>query len=80
MAGGVHVAVLPEHGVEVPVFPVGTPADRVVAAYVGPGELAQLFLPLPLQARQPNAAARRVLRQVPLRWQEHLAAPTDEVV
>jgi hypothetical protein len=42
--------------IDVPVAPVPVLADRVVAADVGPGKLAELFLPLPLQARLPNAA------------------------
>jgi hypothetical protein len=69
-----------QHVVDVPVLPKGAPADEVVAAGIGPGELAQLFLPLPLQARQPNAVARCVLRQIPLGWREHLLASVDEVI
>jgi hypothetical protein len=42
MAGGVHVAMLPEHVVDVPVLPVGAPTDEVLAACIGPSELAQL--------------------------------------
>jgi hypothetical protein len=43
---------LPEHIVDVPVLPPGAPADDVVAADVGAGELTELGLPLPLQPRQ----------------------------
>jgi hypothetical protein len=51
MAGGVHVVVLPEHVVDVLVLLVDAWADDVIAACVGTGELAQLFLLLALQAR-----------------------------
>jgi hypothetical protein len=51
MAGGVHVVVLPEHVIDVAVLLIDAPTDDVIAACVGPGELAQLFLLLALQAR-----------------------------
>jgi hypothetical protein len=39
-----------EHVLDIPVLPVGAPADEVVAAGIGLGELVQLFLSLPMQA------------------------------
>jgi hypothetical protein len=41
-----HIAVLPEHIVDVAVLPPGAPASDIVAAGVWPGELAELLLPL----------------------------------
>jgi hypothetical protein len=70
--------VLPEHVVDVPVLPPGAPADDVVPVDVGPGELAELSLPLPLQPRQPDVAAGRVLWQLPLVYREQLLAAADE--
>jgi hypothetical protein len=40
--------VLPENVVDVPVLPPDAPADDVVLADVGAGELRELVLPLPL--------------------------------
>jgi hypothetical protein len=68
---------LPEHVVDVAVLPPGAPADDIVATNVRPSELAKLLPPLPLQ---PDAAARCVVRQVPLVQREHLPPPADEVL
>jgi hypothetical protein len=70
--------VLPEHVVDVPVLPPDASADNIVPTNVGTGELPELGLPLPLQLRQPDAMAGRVLRQLPLVHREHLPAAADE--
>jgi hypothetical protein len=57
MAGGVHIAVLLEHVVDVLVLPVDAPANDVAAACAGHDELAQLFLPL--ACRRGNQMSRR---------------------
>jgi hypothetical protein len=54
--------VLPEHVVDVPVLPRDASADDVVPTDVGTGELPELGLLLPLQQRQPDAAAGSILR------------------
>jgi hypothetical protein len=46
-----HIPVLPEHVVDIQVLPPDAPADDVVPADVGAGELRELLLPLLLQPR-----------------------------
>jgi hypothetical protein len=70
--------VLPEHVVDVPVLPLDAAADNIVPVNVGANKLLELGLPLPLQPRQPDATAGRVLRQLPLVHREHLPAAADE--
>jgi hypothetical protein len=69
---------LPEHVIDVLVLPLDAAADNIVPINVGANELPELGLPLPLQPRQPDAAAGRVLWQLPLVHREHLPAAADE--
>jgi hypothetical protein len=70
--------VLPEHVIDVPILPLDVAADNIVPINVGANELPELGLPLPLQPRQPDAAACRILRQLPLVHWEHLLVAADE--
>jgi hypothetical protein len=73
-----HVPVLPEDVVDVRILPPDAPADDIVPTDMGADELPELGLPLPLQPRQPDALAGRVLRHLPLVQREHLPAAADE--
>jgi hypothetical protein len=74
------VAVFPEHVIDIPAALVLASADEVVAADVGSDKLAELFLPLPLQTRHPNAATGRIFWQIALHRREQLPALVDDVV